>query len=98
MEALGWTSNYVAPTVTVQNVSVAESTSIAASSFITLSNAAGDNVTQYTLEDTGMNGHFTVNGVSQPDGQSFNVSSLSSVAFGAKRTLLDAGAKWIGSD
>ena len=81
MEALGWTSSYVAPTVNVQNVSVAENASIAASSFITLSNTIGDNITQYTLVDTGTNGHFTVNGVSQPDGQAFNVSSLSGVQY-----------------
>ena len=81
MEALGWTSSYVAPTVNVQNVSVAENASIAASSFITLSNTFGDNITQYRLVDAGTNGHFMVNGVGQPDGQAFNVSSLSGVQY-----------------
>ena len=81
MEALGWTSSYVAPTVNVKNFSIAEYAAIAASSIITLSNAAGDNINQYTLVDTGTNGHFTVNGISQPDGQTFNVSSLSGVQY-----------------
>jgi hypothetical protein len=81
MEALGWTSSFTAPTVNVQNVSIAENTSVAATSFLTLSNPSGDNITQYTLVDNGTTGHFTVNGVIQPDGQAFSVSSLSTVQY-----------------
>src|SRR5665213_1065221 len=81
MEALGWTSSFTAPTVNVQNVSIAENTSVAATSFLTLSNPSGDNITQYTLVDNGTTGHFTVNGVIQPDGHAFSVSSLSTVQY-----------------
>jgi hypothetical protein len=62
---------HVAPTVNVQNVSVAENTSIAASSLIaSVTNPSGDSITEYAFWDGGTgNGHFTVNGAIQPDGQ-----------------------------
>ncbi len=45
--------------VNVQNVSVAENASIAASSLIaSVSNPAGDNINQFVFEDLGSNGHF----------------------------------------
>jgi hypothetical protein len=60
----------VVPTVNVQNVSVGENGSIAASSLITsISNPSNDSITTYGFYDTGGNGHFTVNGAAEPDGQ-----------------------------
>jgi len=65
------TAAHVAPTVNVQNVSVAANASIAASSLVTsVSNPSNDNVTQYVFYDSGSGGgHFTVNGTVQPSGQ-----------------------------
>ena len=73
----------IAPVVNVQDVSVAENASIAASSLITsISNPSGDSITQYEFWDGGSgNGHFTLNGVTQADAQGIvvvanNLSSL----------------------
>ena len=60
----------VVPAVNVQNVAVAENTSIAAASLIaSLSNPSNDSITYYGVDDAGGSGHFTVNGVAKPDGQ-----------------------------
>ena len=69
----------------VQNVLVAENTSIPASSLITsISNPSGDSIADYAFWDGGTgNGHFTVNGTIQPDGQWIvvNASNLSSIQY-----------------
>jgi hypothetical protein len=79
------TAPHATAVVNVQNVSVAENASIAASSLITsVSNLSGDNITQYSFWDGGTgNGHFTVNGASQPDTQWIVVgaSNLGSVQY-----------------
>jgi hypothetical protein len=71
--------------VNLENVTVAENASIPVSSFIkSVSNPNGDNITQYDFWDGGTgNGHFTVGGVAQPDGQGtiVNASNLSSVQY-----------------
>jgi hypothetical protein len=90
MNVIGWDTTTVglpAPSVVVnvQNVSVGESASIAALSMITsLTNPSGDSVTQYVFEDEGGgNGHFTVNGTVQADGQLIFVTAaaLSSIQY-----------------
>ncbi len=61
-----------APTIAVQNTSVAANQSIAASSFIASATDPdiGDSITQYRFWDgSGGGGHFTVNGVVQSFGQ-----------------------------
>ena len=63
---------HVAPTVNVQNASVAENTSIAASSVITsVTNPSGDlSMTEYGFYDAGGgSGHLTLNGATEPDDQ-----------------------------
>ena len=76
---------HIAPTVNVQNVSISENASIAASSLITsVSNPSGDSITGYGFWDGGTgNGHFTINGTTQPDGQWIvvNASNLSGVQY-----------------
>jgi hypothetical protein len=76
---------HVVPIVNLRNVSVAENVSIAASSMITsVSNPSGDSITYYAFWDSGIgNGHFSVNGVSQPDQQwiEVNTSNLSSIKY-----------------
>ncbi len=68
--ALTATTYDVAPTVNVQSVSVAENTAIAAASLITsISNPSNDSITCYGFYDAGGSGHFTLNGVAEPDGQ-----------------------------
>jgi len=76
MDVLGWepVASHVAPTLNVTSFSVAENTPKSESSFFSVSNPSGDNITQYSFLDEGSNGHFTVNGVTVPDGQSINVS------------------------
>src|ERR1019366_1066730 len=68
---------HVAPTVNVQNVSVAENASIAASSLITsISNPSGDSITQYGFYDSGAGaGHFTLGTTIEPSGQWIDVST-----------------------
>jgi hypothetical protein len=63
--------SHVPPTINVQNVSVPANASIPASSMIlSVSNPSGDTITAYEFRDDGTgNGHFVVNGVSQPDNQ-----------------------------
>ena len=90
MNILGWTPTGAANLtpqviVNVQNVSVAENTTIAASSLITsVTNPNGDNITEYGFWDGGTgNGHFTVNGTTELDGQWIYVlaSNLSSIKY-----------------
>ena len=76
----------VAPTVSVQNVAVAENTAISASAMIAgVSNPSGDTVVEYIFEDQGGNGHFIFNGTIEPDGIAFfvPVGSLSAVQYAA---------------
>jgi hypothetical protein len=79
------TAPHAAPTVNVQNVSVAENASIVASSLITsVSNPNGDNISEYAFWDGGTgNGHFTVSSATQPDGEwvIVNASNLSSIQY-----------------
>ena len=71
--------------VNVQNVAVGENAALAASTLITsIANPSGDNITQYGFWDGGTgNGHFTLNGVAQPDGQWITVAAgaLSTVQY-----------------
>jgi hypothetical protein len=74
MNVLGFGSNATPPDVTVSvvsDVSVQEGQSIAASSLITsIANPHGDSITQHLyIDNGGGSGHFTVNGVAEPDGQ-----------------------------
>ena len=63
-------TSHALPTVNVQNVSVPENMPIPASALITsISNPSGDSISEYGFYDAGGNGHFTVNGASEPDGQ-----------------------------
>ncbi len=83
---LSTTANtHTAPTVNVQNISVAETTPIAASSMITsVNNPSGDSITKYGFYDAGSgNGHLTLNGTVEPDDYWVDVStgSLSSVQY-----------------
>ncbi len=70
--------------INVSSFIVAVQQSVAASSFFTISNPLGDNITEYSFEDNGGgSGHFTVAGTVEPDGQAFTVSAsnLSSVQY-----------------
>ncbi len=74
----------VPPSVNVENATLDENGQIAVASLITsISNPSHDSITEYAFDDTGHTGHFTVNGVAQPDGQWFYVpaSDLSSVDY-----------------
>ncbi|MGB7099584.1 MAG: hypothetical protein WBD95_12580 [Xanthobacteraceae bacterium] len=64
-------TTHVVPTVHVQNAAVAENAAIPVSSLITsISNPSNDSISEYGFYDAGGgNGHFTVNGASEPDGQ-----------------------------
>jgi hypothetical protein len=77
---------HIAPTVNATNFSIAENASISGPfSFITFTNPSGDSITQYAYWDGGTgNGHFTLNGIIQPDGQwvyvnAANVNTISYV-------------------
>jgi hypothetical protein len=56
---------------------------VAASSLVTIGNSTGDNISQYSFEDAGGNGHFTLAGLVEPNGQAFTVSAneLNSVQY-----------------
>jgi len=73
------------PVVNVQNISVAENASIAASSMITsVTHQALDSITEYAfLDEGGGTGHLTLNGITQADGQWVveSTSSLSSIQY-----------------
>ena len=75
----------IPPTVNVQNVTVAENAAIPVSSLVTsISNPSNDSISEYGFYDAGGgNGHFTVNGASEPDGQWIYVaaSNLSDVEY-----------------
>ena len=60
-----------APVVYVHDINLAPQSTISGSSLIsTLSNPSGDSITQYAFWDGGTgNGHFTLNGIAQADGQ-----------------------------
>jgi hypothetical protein len=80
MQSIGWTTS---PTINVTNVTVAENSTIPASSLITsVSLPKGDLLDGYAFLDGGNgNGHFVVNGTVQPDGQAIVVSDLSSIQY-----------------
>jgi hypothetical protein len=62
------------PIVTVQNVSVGANTAIPVSFLISSISPSSDIISQYSVYDAGGDGgHFTVNGVVQPDGQWINI-------------------------
>jgi hypothetical protein len=72
------------PTLTTQTVSVAENGSISASALVSLSNPAGDNITEFAFFNYGLGGgHFDLNGIAQTAEQGFEVapSNLSSVQY-----------------
>ena len=96
MNVLGFSlaAAHVAPTVTVQNVTVAAGTSIAASSLITaVTNPSNDSITQYGFWDSGGdNGHFTLSGITQASGQWLSVSA------GSLDTMRYVGATSPGSE
>ena len=71
------------PTVTVQNVSVAESTAIVALSLIkSVTEPSGDSIVGYVFEDTGTGGgYFAVNGITEPDDQRIDVLDTQLTAF-----------------
>ena len=75
----------IPPTVKVQNVTVAENAATPVSSLITsISNPSNDTISEYGFYDAGDgNGHFTVNGASEPDSQWIYVaaSNLGNVAY-----------------
>ena len=60
-----------APVVHVHDINLAPQSTISESSLIsTISNPSGDSITQYAFWDGGTgNGHFTLNGITQADGQ-----------------------------
>jgi hypothetical protein len=82
MAAIGWN---VAPTVNVENVSVAENASTPASALITsVTNPSNISITEYAFWDAGTgNGHLTLNGAAQSDGQWITVpaSALGAVQY-----------------
>ena len=65
------TAPHVAPTVNVQNVSVAENASISESAFVTgVTNPNGDSITDYGFYDAGGgSGYLTLKGFAQSDGR-----------------------------
>jgi hypothetical protein len=73
------------PVVNVHDVSLAPLASISGFSLVTsVSNPSGDSITQYGFWDGGTgNGHFTLNGVAQSDGQWIveSTSNLSSIQY-----------------
>ncbi len=83
--SLAATTYDLPPTLNLQNVSVAENAAIPAASLITsISNPCNDSISEYAFYDAGGGtGHFTVNGVSEPDGQWIYVAagSLGNVAY-----------------
>ena len=89
---------YTTPTASVSasSFTVSLHQTVAAASFFTIANPNGDNITQYSLEDSGGgSGYFTVAGTIEPNGQAFTVSAsnLSSVqyvggGFGGTDTLV----------
>jgi len=84
MEALGWAPPHQTPTVTGQNFIVAANQSVAISNYFNVANPSGDSITQYAFEDLGGgNGHFTVNGTTEPDNQVVTVATgnLSTVQY-----------------
>ncbi len=78
-------TTHVVPTVNVQNAAVAENGVIAVASLIkSISNPSNDSISEYGFYDEGGgNGHFTVNGASEPDGQWIHVaaSNLGNAAY-----------------
>ena len=105
MAALGWTIAPL-PTVSVTSFTVAAHQAVAASSFLTVSDQNGDNITQYSLDNTGGgSGHFTVAGTVEPNGQviKFSASNLSSVQYvggasvGTDTLIVDAYDATIGA-
>ena len=68
----------VAPDLTAANRSLAENTSVAASSLFSASDADGDAITQYRFWDASADatsGHFAINGVAQGANQIIDVSA-----------------------
>jgi hypothetical protein len=76
-------SVHVPASINAHSFSVSANSPVSASSFFSVSNPSGDNVSQYSFLDEGANGHFSVSGVAQPDGQWFNITpnNLSSVQY-----------------
>ena len=86
MNVLGFGSTATPPDITVStvaDVTVQAGQSIAASSLITsISNPHHDFITEYLyLDNGGGSGHFTVNGVQQPDGEWIYTSSSETVDY-----------------
>jgi hypothetical protein len=84
MQALGWAPPHQPPSVGGQNFLVAANQAVPISSYFSVSNPGGDNITQYEFKDLGGgSGHFAVNGTAQPDNQVFTVSAsdLSTVQY-----------------
>ncbi len=83
MSALGW-ALAPSPSVGATSFAVAAQQSIAAVTFVAVSNPIGDSITEYSFEDSGGGtGHFSVAGTVEPNGQSVTVSAvnLSSVQY-----------------
>ncbi len=61
-------NNYVdhAPVVSATNISATHNQSFAASSLFSVTDPDGDTITEYALYDATGNGHFVVNGITQP--------------------------------
>ena len=77
---------YTTPTASVSasSFTVSLHQTVAASTFFSIANPNGDNITQYSLEDSGGgSGYFTVAGTIEVNGQAFTVaaSNLSSVQY-----------------
>ena len=62
------------PVATVSNVTLANATAVGASSLVTASDPDNDTISTYAFKDTG-NGHFVLNGVSQPNNQEIDVTA-----------------------
>jgi hypothetical protein len=70
------TVNHANPTITAGNFSVYPGQAVSVASHLSVSNLSGDNLTAYWVEDLGGgNGHLTVGGVSEGDGQWFQATS-----------------------
>jgi hypothetical protein len=70
-----FTVDTIAPTLNANSFTVGAQHSVAASSFLTISNPTGDSISEYSFEDIGGNGHFVVAGSVEPAGQQFTVSA-----------------------
>jgi hypothetical protein len=71
MDVLGWipSTPHVAPQVSASDLTIWENTSINGLGLEETTNVSSDSITEYAFRDQGSNGHLTLNGTAEPNGQ-----------------------------